>query len=285
MCCARKSLFGIPILTDSNMKDGFMTRICIKCNIEKPIVKFFKNRRACNHCYYIPAKANPFKIYVKDGIKYRKCKTCIIDKNVEDFPKNGKFYKGICKSCKHEAYRLKHPEKTKEEKEESKRQSQERRRVYLENWKNSGGRNKIREYKKLRYKTDINFKLQRNISRRIAGVLKRVRTKKSDKSLKLVNCTIQFLKEYIQSKFTEGMNWQNHGKGNGKWAVDHIIPCEAFNLTNPKHQKICFHYTNLQPLWDNDNTIKSDKLPDGRKCRDLSPKQKLDYLRSLGYNL
>jgi hypothetical protein len=49
-------------------------------------------------------------------------------------------------------------------------------------------------------------------------------------------------------------------KNYGKWHVDHIRPCASFDLTNPKQQQICFHYTNLQPLWAIDNIKKGVKL-------------------------
>ena len=42
--------------------------------------------------------------------------------------------------------------------------------------------------------------------------------------------------------------------------IDHIIPCSSFDLSDPKQQKICFHYTNLQPLWAVDNLKKGARL-------------------------
>ena len=45
----------------------------------------------------------------------------------------------------------------------------------------------------------------------------------------------------------------------GEWHIDHIKPCAAFDLTDPKQQKECFNYKNLQPLWAQDNIKKSDK--------------------------
>jgi len=46
----------------------------------------------------------------------------------------------------------------------------------------------------------------------------------------------------------------------GEWHIDHIIPCAAFNMSNEIDQRICFHYTNLQPLWAVDNIRKSDNV-------------------------
>jgi len=53
------------------------------------------------------------------------------------------------------------------------------------------------------------------------------------------------------------MTWSNYGKG---WHIDHIKPCASFDLSNPEQQKICFHYTNLQPLWAIDNIKKGAKF-------------------------
>ena len=49
-------------------------------------------------------------------------------------------------------------------------------------------------------------------------------------------------------------------KNYGEWHVDHIKPCASFDLTDPKQQEICFHYTNLQPLWAIDNIKKGSKF-------------------------
>ena len=63
------------------------------------------------------------------------------------------------------------------------------------------------------------------------------------------------------------MNWSNYGHGIGKWVIDHIIPCAAFDLSNQIEQYKCFHYTNLQPLWFYENAEKSDKLNNGISSR------------------
>jgi hypothetical protein len=53
------------------------------------------------------------------------------------------------------------------------------------------------------------------------------------------------------------MNWDNLGK---YWHIDHILPINKFNFSNLNEQKICFHWTNLQPLNATENIQKSDKI-------------------------
>ena len=73
--------------------------------------------------------------------------------------------------------------------------------------------------------------------------------------MELLGCSIEKLWEHLESKFQPGMTRENHGK----WHIDHIRPCISFNLTDLEQQKICFHYTNLQPLWAEDNLKKGAK--------------------------
>lgn len=80
---------------------------------------------------------------------------------------------------------------------------------------------------------------------------------KSAPTMKLVGCSEIKLKRHIESKFADGMSWDNYGtKVYNGWELDHIIPCTAFNLLAPEDQRRCFHYSNLQPLWKSDNIRK-----------------------------
>ena len=76
---------------------------------------------------------------------------------------------------------------------------------------------------------------------------------------RLIGCDVEFLKWYIESRFTEGMNWKK--LSNGEIHIDHHIPCAEFDLTDETQQKQCFHYSNLRPLWSIDNLHKAARRP------------------------
>ena len=60
----------------------------------------------------------------------------------------------------------------------------------------------------------------------------------------------------LESKFRDGMTWENYGPF---WHVDHIRPWASFDLSDPSQQKLCFHWTNLQPLLATENLAKGVK--------------------------
>jgi hypothetical protein len=117
-------------------------------------------------------------------------------------------------------------------------------------------REKINKRNSKRKKTDPQYKLRVNMARRILLAIKGF--SKSKSTLELLGCTMDQLKQYIETLFKPGMTWGNHG--NFGWHLDHIIPCSSFDLTDVEQQKKCFHYTNLQPLWAKDNIKKGSKL-------------------------
>lgn len=102
----------------------------------------------------------------------------------------------------------------------------------------------------------FNIKLRKILRKRIWDALKG--NSKTKSTLELLGCSIENLKLHLESKFTEGMSWENHGQFG--WHIDHVLPCNNFDLTDPEQQKKCFHYSNLQPLWWRDNITKSDKI-------------------------
>ncbi|MCP4324370.1 MAG: hypothetical protein GY787_21430 [Alteromonadales bacterium] len=104
-------------------------------------------------------------------------------------------------------------------------------------------------------KKNMNYKIRKNMSNRIKSALANLANGKKDYGTmtKYVGCSISEFKIYIENQFTSGMNWDNYGE----WHMDHIRPLASFDLTDQKDIDIAFNYTNIQPLWANDNLTKS----------------------------
>lgn len=85
------------------------------------------------------------------------------------------------------------------------------------------------------------------------------RYKSSYVFLSYIGCTVEEFKKYLEDKFQDGMNWSNRGRskiGANIWQLGHIIDCNKFDLTKEEDRKKCFHYTNLEPQWWEDNNKK-----------------------------
>ena len=119
---------------------------------------------------------------------------------------------------------------------------------------------KIRAKRRQRRKDDPAFRIRTNLASRLAMAVRNGASRKSAKTMELVGCSIQELMVYLESKFLPGMSWESYGLGQDKWHVDHIRACASFDLTDAAQQCECFHYTNLQPLWQPDNFRKGSRL-------------------------
>ena len=102
--------------------------------------------------------------------------------------------------------------------------------------------------------TDPYFKILCNLRNRVCKCIRRL--DKSARTMDLLGCTVDELKEHLENKFEEGMTFDNYGE----WHIDHIKPCVSFDLTDPEEQRTCFNYSNLQPLWARDNLSKGGKI-------------------------
>jgi len=111
-----------------------------------------------------------------------------------------------------------------------------------------------RKYEKEKRKKDLNFKVANNLRRRINNSLKGL--VKSKKTFQLLGCNLEQLWIHLEKSFKPGMTKENYGK----WHIDHIRPCASFDLSKPEEQAKCFHYTNLQALWAQENQSKSAKF-------------------------
>jgi len=121
----------------------------------------------------------------------------------------------------------------------------------------------ILNYLKNRRNKNIDFKCLWNIRKRMWYILRN--NIKSIRTIELIGCSIKQLRNHLEKQFKPGMSWDNYGRGwNGKgmqeWHIDHIRPCASFDMSKESEQLKCFHYTNLQPLWAEENLIKHCKI-------------------------
>ena len=195
----------------------------------------FKNKEAINE-YQRKWRKNNKELVKKYSKKYR-------DKN----KKNIKEYREKNKEAIVEYYK-KYYQKNKEIKKK-----------YLKKWRKENKKfinTYITKWQKEKRKNDVNFKLKTNLRRRMNEVLRRNKNKK--RTIEFLDCSIDELWKYLESKFKPGMTKENYGLYG--WHIDHKIPCAAFDFRCPVQQLACFHYSNLQPLWAKDNIKKGDKL-------------------------
>ena len=113
---------------------------------------------------------------------------------------------------------------------------------------------------KQKRKQDPQYRIKTNMRVRINKALvnnSKYSTKKSLRTRELLGCSFSELKQYLESKFTKEMTWENYGVF---WCIDHIKPCAIYDFRDIEQQRLCFHYTNLQPLKVIDNLKKGGRI-------------------------
>lgn len=108
-------------------------------------------------------------------------------------------------------------------------------------------------------RTNPNYKLRTVLRTRLRNALNG--NPKVGSFVQDLGCSIDFLRQYLESKFKPSMSWENHGSTESSWNIDHIRPLSSFDLTSLEEFKKACHYTNLQPLWRPENLAKGDKMP------------------------
>lgn len=228
------------------------TKICNICNISKELDEFHKRKNG---------------LYGRFAI----CKICRKKRASESYLKNREEIK-----LKTKLWLQNNPEKRKQVtlnyrnknkvklkitqkqyREKNKEKEKNRLKKYYKNNKEKIIKRSI-NYTKNKLKSDSLFRLKTYIRNRINKFIKTKNMSKKNKTFEIIGCTPEFLKEYIENKFTNGMSWDLVGP---KIHIDHIIPLSSAK-TEEEVYKLC-HYTNLQPLWGEDNLVKYNKIENG----------------------
>ena len=240
---------------------------CVVCEIEFTPDKCHKNSKTCSKkcCAKMNYIANREKRKIKSNEYYHKNKDLIKKQRADSYDEE----KSKANVLRVKIWREQNPEKYKLQNLNWKNENRDVRLSRNREWQSKNPEKILRYYKK--YRTNNPDKIKESqkkyeksnpiyrIGKSLRCSMRRllIGKNKSERTQVLIGCSPDFLKQHLESLFTEGMTWENYGhKG---WHVDHIRPCASFDLSDPEQQKECFHYTNLQPLWWYDNLSKSDK--------------------------
>lgn len=240
-------------------------KICKRCGVSKSISDFGTNRKNkdgctiyCKECEKLRAKnyrvSNPD--YKKSSKKWRLNNPEKYSETQKKYLYNNPHMTSTERSKKYrnnDDYREKNKLRSKKYSEDNRERLIEYRKEYYHTNKEIL-RKKNDEYKTKRLKEDGFYRMKKNLRDRIRTFL--ICEAKSTRTKTIVGLDSESFKNYIENKFSEGMNWDNYGL----WHLDHIKPlCLAKDY---QEALILNHYTNLQPLWAEDNLIKNKKYND-----------------------
>jgi len=160
-------------------------------------------------------------------------------------------------------YRARHKEALRQREKENREKLNEAARVryHLRRASNvEKYRAKAREQMRKRRQNPM-WKLVGNLRTRIYQAIRGGRGSKSAKTRELLGCGLPELRYHLEKQFKPGMTWENYGP---VWHADHARPCSSFDLNDPIQLRECFHFSNLQPLFAEENLRKGDKYAVGQ---------------------
>lgn len=265
-------------------------KLCPTCLIDKNITDFHKNKSTfdrlcyeCKNCFKVRHKKwrdinidkvrasgkkwkNNNKEYSKIYVESRRDEITLYkaeyyNKNKKDISIKNKTYREENKELiklKQKEYRLKYRDKKlkrdrdyyNNNKEEIKRKCQTPEfKTRKREW------DKI--YYKKRYKEDIGFRLAHSLRTRLRHAIRN--KSKLGSAVSDLGCSVEKLKQHLESLFQEGMTWDNYGRNMNNWEIDHIIPLSSYNLENREEFLEACNFTNLQPLWVSQNRSKNNR--------------------------
>lgn len=186
------------------------------------------------------------KFFINDFSKKTPCRKCGEVKPFKQFRYTGKDKSILtfdCLECESKRAAAKYAGYTEEEKNDFLQK--------VKLWR----RNNPEKYKE--YKKTPASRVATNVRKRLKSFMK---THDSNFN-QGIGCTRIELVQHLESLFKPGMSWANYGSGEngdhvGSWHIDHKIPISKFKGEHPNH------FTNLQPLWSQENMSKGNKVLD-----------------------
>ena len=202
---------------------------------------------------------------MEETITYKKCSKCGEEKpfTYEFFVTEKRNKSGlgsacrVCRYAQNQSYQEKNPDIIKKVKRDWYDRNKDDDRYYSKrNYQTEELRKYFRE-RRIKLRQEPFFRMKDNISSLLRMSIINQGWSKDSKTQEYLGCDWETFKEHLESQFTEGMSWDNHGE----WHYDHIYPV---SLAQTEEDMFIFnHYTNFQPLWAKDNLVKSNNVPDG----------------------
>jgi len=226
------------------MADTNLTIVCVKCNTEKSILRFRKNRSQCKDCN------NEIKrLKYKEDEEYRTTRN---EQRRLKYNNNEEHRRLLIKR----ASEFKHNKVI----ERQKRIAQQQEAIGIDN--------KLCKYCKV-IKSKERFRhnrlkckdcerdepistIVRSIRSRILSCLKR----KYKHTIEYLGCNCTFYLDWILNVDTK-YTFENYGK---EWHIDHVIPLSKFDLTDEEEQLVAFNWRNTMPLSVKENLSKNNKI-------------------------
>lgn len=183
------------------------------------------------------------------------CSKCGITQKISEFRKDITKKDGLRPECKvcvknyEMLQRSNNPNLIRDKLKKFYENNPDKRKEYRENY-----RSRKIEQRKERRNQDPLFNIVNRVRCRIWKYLSVNEITKKNKTFEVIGCSQQELKEHLERQFTDKMTWENRNE----WHIDHIIPLSSAK-TEEELYKLC-HYTNLQPLWAEENLKKSNKI-------------------------
>jgi len=233
---------------EENLKNisNVLKKQCFDCKNEKQISEF--NRRLvsndgfnpyCKDCYKLRRKKKSTE-NTQSSLQTKQCIKCTIVKPINEYKptkRSNDGYYHTCKTCLKPIQWNKEKQKLSEQK-------------YIRN-----NIEKVRE-KWRRDGKKINRIVRDRLNHRIRDALLNSGQRKTNKTSSFVGCDITYLKKWFEFQFTDIMNWESIHL----WHIDHVNPCNAYDLSKVDEQLKCFNWTNLRPCWITENLNKSGKI-------------------------
>ena len=196
------------------------------------------------------------------------CTKCKIEKKLEEFNKDSSKSDGIYSSCKQCNVRNEYFNSRKLQKSKYDRLRYDLNREKIKIDSNTRYHKNKKRYNKSSVQntnSDPIRKLKSSLRKRINKIIRG--DLKGGSAIKDLGCSVEFLKQYLESKFQPGMNWNNRGFGKNKWQLDHIVPLFSFDLSKKEDFLKACHYTNLQPIWYENHIQKTKNDVRNYKCK------------------